>query len=192
MLSSARGVHSTLLLLPALQKWWLSNLVFLYLLSRLCPYCICRQLILVPCTFFVFCCLRRHLSRCKHCSRGSQAPACLASPRPFSFRVSVSSTRRRDWDGGPVSRSLAVPSAQWLPASLGFQVICVDSEQLSLGCRSLYPTCLIKNLWRGQLHLFFITYRRSLDLNPFRVGGGLGQLKMPTQPLGFCLLFTPL
>ena len=139
------GNHKSVLLLPALQKWWLSNLVFLYLLSRLCPYCICRQLILVPCTFFVFCCLRRHLSRCKHCSRGSQAPACLASPRPFSFRVSVSSTRRRDWDGGPVSRSLAVPSAQWLPASLGFQVICVDSEQLSLGCRSLYPTCLIKN-----------------------------------------------
>ena len=154
VLSSARGIHSTLLLLPALQKWWLSNLVFLYLLSRLRPYCTCRQLFLALCTFFVFCCLRRHLSRCKHSSQGSQAPACLVSPRPFSFRVSVGSTGRRDWDGGPVSRLLAAPSAEWLPASLWFQVICVDGEQLSLGCHSLCPTHLIKNLWRGQLHLF--------------------------------------
>ena len=29
--------------------------------------------------FFVFCCSRRCLSRCKHCSKGAQVPACLTS-----------------------------------------------------------------------------------------------------------------
>ena len=32
-----------------------------------------------PYSFFVFCYWRRCWSRCKHCSRGSQAPGCLRS-----------------------------------------------------------------------------------------------------------------
>ena len=59
-------------LLPALQKWQLGFLVFVYLLSRICPNCACTQLFLVPYSVFVFCSLRRYLSRCKHCSKGSQ------------------------------------------------------------------------------------------------------------------------
>ena len=88
----------------------------------------------------------------------------------------MSSTGRRDRDRGPVSHLLAVPSAGGggLPASLWFQVTCVHGEQLSLGCRSLYPTCLIQNLRRGQLHLFFITYRRSWDWNPLQWLAALG------------------
>ena len=39
---------------------------------------------------------------------------------------------------------------EWLPASLWFQVIYVDGQQIFLGCSSLYPTLLIKNLLRGQ------------------------------------------
>ena len=37
---------------------------FCFLLSRLCLSWACAQLFLVPYGFFVFCCLRRHLSRC--------------------------------------------------------------------------------------------------------------------------------
>ena len=43
--------------------------------SRICPSCACTQLFLVPYSFFVFCCSRRGVSRCKHCSKGSQVPA---------------------------------------------------------------------------------------------------------------------
>ena len=68
---------STLLLLPALQKWRLGFLVSLYLLSRIYPNCACTQLCLVPHSFLVFCCRRTGVSRCKHCSKGSQVPACL-------------------------------------------------------------------------------------------------------------------
>ena len=35
------GGGGSLLLLPALQKWHLSSLVFLYLSSRICPNCAC-------------------------------------------------------------------------------------------------------------------------------------------------------
>lgn len=40
-------------------------LVFLYLLSRICPNCACTLCLY---SFFVFFCSRRHLSRWKHCS----------------------------------------------------------------------------------------------------------------------------
>ena len=42
--------------------------------------CSCVQLFLIPYSFFVFCLRevrRRHLSRCKHCSKESQVPACV-------------------------------------------------------------------------------------------------------------------
>ena len=50
---------------------------FCILLSIICPSCACMQSFLVPYSFFVFCCLRRLLSRCKHCGKGFQVPACL-------------------------------------------------------------------------------------------------------------------
>ena len=56
--------------------------IFLFII---CPNCPCMKLFLVPCSFFVFCCWRRGLSRCKHCSKGSQVPACL--------KISFSSSR---------------------------------------------------------------------------------------------------
>ena len=43
----------------------------------ICPNCARLQLFLVPHNFLVFCCSRRCWSSCKHCSKGSQAPACL-------------------------------------------------------------------------------------------------------------------
>ena len=45
---------------------------FWILLLLICSSCACMQLLLVPYSFFVFCCLRRHLSRCKLCSKGFQ------------------------------------------------------------------------------------------------------------------------
>ena len=44
------------------------------LLSIICPNCSCKQLFLIPDSSFVFCCWRRRLSRCEHCSKGSQVP----------------------------------------------------------------------------------------------------------------------
>ena len=67
----AGGIHSTLLLFLALQKWWL-GFVFFILLSRICPICACMQLFLVPYNFFVFCCSRRRLSRRKHSSTAAK------------------------------------------------------------------------------------------------------------------------
>ena len=53
---------------------------------RFRPFCIllfiiCMQLFLVPCSFFVFCCSRERLSRCKCSSKGSQVPDYLISTR---------------------------------------------------------------------------------------------------------------
>ena len=60
------SVCSTLLLLQALQKWHLGFLVSLYPLPRICPNC--TYMHLVSYSLFVFCCLKRSVSRCKHCS----------------------------------------------------------------------------------------------------------------------------
>ena len=77
----------TLFLLPALQKWQLGFFfgLFCILLSRICPNYTCMWLFLVPYSFFVFCSLRRHLSRCKHCSRGSQVPGPSLSQKHHLF-----------------------------------------------------------------------------------------------------------
>ena len=69
-------MHRTLLLLPYLGSGsWV--LAFLYLvLLNLPPLCM-RAVIFSPLEFLCICCWRRWLSRCKHCSKGSQVPACL-------------------------------------------------------------------------------------------------------------------
>ena len=54
---------------------------FCILLSIICSYCTCMKLFLVLYSFFVFCWLKKHLSRYKHCSQGSQIPACLRAKR---------------------------------------------------------------------------------------------------------------
>ena len=66
-------VSRTLLLLQAPQSgslFW----SFGVLLFTVCPKCSYTQLFLVPYSFFIFCCLRRHLCRFKHCSKGFQVP----------------------------------------------------------------------------------------------------------------------
>ena len=68
----AKGRHITLLLLQALQNWQLGLLVSLCLLFGICPHCPRMLLFLTPNSFFVFCSLRRAVSRCKHCSKESQ------------------------------------------------------------------------------------------------------------------------
>ena len=50
---------------------------FCILLFIIFPNCACMQLSLVPYSFFIFCCSRRCLPRCKHSSKGSQIPVCL-------------------------------------------------------------------------------------------------------------------
>ena len=72
-------MRRTLLLLGVPQKWQLGFLSFCILLFITCPNLTCMQLFLVLSSFFVFYCWSRHLSRCKHCSKGSQVPACLTS-----------------------------------------------------------------------------------------------------------------
>ena len=71
---SAGGTCSTLLLLPALQKWQLGFWSFRILFSVICTYCACTQLFSLPYRFFIFYCLRKRLSWGKHCSKGSQVP----------------------------------------------------------------------------------------------------------------------
>ena len=53
----------------------------LYLLSRICPNCTCTQLFLVPYSFFVSCCSRSRLSRCKHGRPAAEGPR----SQPVSF-----------------------------------------------------------------------------------------------------------
>ena len=91
---TAEGMCSTLVLLPTLCfesssevavgfVWLLFLLllllVFLCLLSRIFPSCMCMHLFLL--LYSSFCFLRRHLSGYKHFSKGSQVPAYL-SPLP--------------------------------------------------------------------------------------------------------------
>ena len=83
---SIGGVLSTLLLLPApcfCSRLFRSGswvfLVFLYLLSRICPSCLCMPLFLAPYSFLAFCCLRRGMSRREHRSKGHEVSACLST-----------------------------------------------------------------------------------------------------------------
>ena len=62
---------------------------FLYLIVYNCPGCTLVQLFLVPYSFFVFCCSKRRLSRCKHCSKGSQDPACLNPTPRFPLKSNI-------------------------------------------------------------------------------------------------------
>ena len=67
-----------LLLLLTPQKGLLDFWSLCILLLIICPNCSCMQVFSVPYTSS-FCCWRRHLSRGKHCSKGTQGqvPACL-------------------------------------------------------------------------------------------------------------------
>lgn len=61
---------STLLLLLTLKsRSWVSGLFFFFL--------VCTQLLLFPCSFFIFCGSRKCSSKYKHCSQGSQVLVCL-------------------------------------------------------------------------------------------------------------------
>ena len=63
--------------------WFCSRLlkrgswVFLTFGSSICPKCTCTQLFSALCSFAVFRCLRRSVSRCEHWSKVSQVPVCL-------------------------------------------------------------------------------------------------------------------
>lgn len=62
------------LLAPPSGSWVLA---FLYLVL-ICPSWACMHLVLVACSFFVFCYLKKRLSRYEHCSfKRSRVPACL-------------------------------------------------------------------------------------------------------------------
>ena len=55
-------------------------LVFLYLVHNL-PQLTCTQLFLVPYSFLKFCCQKRHLSRCKQCSKERQVLVCVSAKK---------------------------------------------------------------------------------------------------------------
>ena len=59
---------------------WIFLVTFVSFVSRICSNCSCTQLFLVPNSFFVFCCWRRSMSRCKHCytvAKDPRSQACL-------------------------------------------------------------------------------------------------------------------
>ena len=56
--------------------WFFFFLVFLRLVHNLSQLCM-HTVIFVTYRFLIFCSLRKHLFRCRHCSKGSQVPACL-------------------------------------------------------------------------------------------------------------------
>lgn len=71
---------------PCLCSWHLRSggwvLAFSYMFFIICPNSTCMRLVLVHCSLFPFCCSRRPLSRCQHCSQGSQVPARLTLSCP--------------------------------------------------------------------------------------------------------------
>ena len=73
----AGGMRGTLLVLLTPQKWQLGFLVFLYLVAHNLPQLHMHAVIF---SFFVFCCSRRRLSRCKHCSQGAWVQGPSLSP----------------------------------------------------------------------------------------------------------------
>lgn len=86
-------------------------------LSVTCPNCARTQLFLVPYSFFVCCCPRRCLCRCKHCSKGSwsQVPACLSVNR-FNFLLE----HQAGWDEKPAahkSEPTSRPQISLLPSN---------------------------------------------------------------------------
>ena len=95
----AAGMHSTLLLF--LIPCFCSRLFkggssvfesFCIFLRRICPNCACTELFLVPYSFFVFCCWRRGLSRCKHCSTAAKGPR----SQPVSDLLSLTVTKQEE------------------------------------------------------------------------------------------------
>ena len=64
---SVEAMHSTLLFRSV-------SRVFLYLFCPICPNYASIQLFLVSYSFFVFCCSRRCLSRCKHYVTAAKVP----------------------------------------------------------------------------------------------------------------------
>ena len=72
----AGRMFGTLPLLLVHQKWQLSFWSFYILPFILCPNWK-HTVTFSPLWFLCICCSRRHLSRCKHCSQGSQVRACL-------------------------------------------------------------------------------------------------------------------
>ena len=101
----------TQFLLWALQKWQIGVFFWSFWIfwSRICPNCACIQLFLVPYSFFVFGCLRRNLSRCKHCSKGSQVPACLRMTSEKKYLRSTLVPSRASLHGW----SLHLPPRAW-------------------------------------------------------------------------------
>ena len=116
----ARGVSSTLFLLLAFCKWQLGVWSFC-ILSIICPNCTCMQLFFSPYSFFVFCCWRRGVSRCKHCSQGSQVPG----PGPSLLTTMFHFT--------PAACRWLLPR---IPRGAGNPVEAGVAAALSLGCQS--------------------------------------------------------
>ena len=120
------GMLRTLFLLPAIQKWQLSFWSFCILLTIICPNCTCTQLFLVPYSLFVFCCSRRHSSRCRHHSKGSQlpVPVCLIRNVHLSQNVALElwiETNTVMWPLGDVLTLISKPGDS--PRSRKGQVI---------------------------------------------------------------------
>ena len=104
-----------------------------------CPNCACSQLFLVPYSFFIFCCSWRGVSRCKHCSKGSQAPGCLTLIHEMGVPRPTGRRGPRGPDGRTVPRRVQ-PGQQGIPG-LGSTVggahrLCIPRAQSPGGVAS--------------------------------------------------------
>ena len=131
---------------------------FCILLSILRPNCTCMQLFLVPYSFFVFCCLRRHLSRCRRCSKGSQVPACLNRTLGL-FPTSQPATHRLRWNLGGGQHD-CVPNRQ--PKPQGFPSTCSFLSGQFERKQEMSSTSLCQHLpqleSKGLSFFFFLIY----------------------------------
>ena len=82
--------------------WSFCNLLII------CPNCACVQLFLVSYSFFVFC-----LSRCKHCSKGSQVQACLKTKKSENEQTNHDEEKRPKMQQSISHYHLPDPQQHW-------------------------------------------------------------------------------
>ena len=95
---SGGGMHSTLFYAPdthfAPGSLEMAVGFYIYIFgSRICPNCMCSQLSLVLYSFFVFCSLRRGVSKCKLCSTAAKGPGPSLSQKKKISHLSLSAEK---------------------------------------------------------------------------------------------------
>ena len=129
-----------------------STLVFfLYLMVHDCPSCWSMPVCLMPYSFPVFCCLRRHLSmcQCKHPSQGSSAPVSEIETVHADFVIRGAKSKGISSPGHEASlsrprTSFRIFCKRW-PLLLGKNTSSRGWIMLSLCLGKLIPTSVTKH-----------------------------------------------